>query len=109
MSERRVRPKTPNDLDHNEALMQETELWRLLSNGEAETVRVHSRFNADNGETLLAAALTDLGIIMVPDFLTEAYLASGALAPVFVDQLRRKLVLLFCVRSAIFRRARCGR
>jgi DNA-binding transcriptional LysR family regulator len=78
-------PKTPEDLVHHEALMQGTEPWRLMSNGKAATVRVHGRFKADNGAALVAAALAGIGISMVPDFLTDAHIASGALVPVLVD------------------------
>jgi DNA-binding transcriptional LysR family regulator len=78
-------PKTPEDLVQHEALMQGTEPWRLMSNGKAATVRVHGRFKADNGEALVAAALAGLGISMVPDFLIEAHIATGALVPVLVD------------------------
>jgi DNA-binding transcriptional LysR family regulator len=78
-------PKTPEDFEHHEALMQGTEPWRLMSNGKAATVRVHGRFKADNGVALAAAAVAGLGIAVLPDFLTEEHIASGALVPVLVD------------------------
>jgi len=40
------------------------------------------RFKADNGVALAAAAIAGLGIAMLPDFLTENALKSGALVPV---------------------------
>ena len=56
-----------------------------MSNGQVITVRPRGRFKADNGEALTAAALAGIGIGMVPAFLIEAYIASGALVPVLVD------------------------
>jgi DNA-binding transcriptional LysR family regulator len=78
-------PETPEDLVHHEALMQGTEPWRFMSNGKPATVRVHGGFKADNGVALAAAAVAGLGIAALPDFLTEAHIASGALVPVLVD------------------------
>jgi DNA-binding transcriptional LysR family regulator len=46
------------------------------------TVRPQGRFKADNGTTLVAAAVAGLGIAYLPDWLTQDYLASGALVPV---------------------------
>lgn len=78
-------PKTPEDLQHHEALMQGTEPWRMMSGGKIITVRVQGRFKADNGEALVAAALAGIGIGAVPDFLIDAHIASGALVPVLID------------------------
>jgi DNA-binding transcriptional LysR family regulator len=78
-------PKTPEDLERHEALMQGTEPWRFMSNGKAATVRVHGRFKADNGAALAAAAVAGLGIAALPDFLTEAHIASRALVPVLIN------------------------
>jgi DNA-binding transcriptional LysR family regulator len=78
-------PKTPEDLQHHEALMQGTEPWRMMSDGKIITVRVQGRFKADNGEALAAAALAGIGIGAVPNFLIDAHIASGALVPVLVD------------------------
>ncbi len=84
-SQRTAAPKTPEDLQHHEALMQGTEPWRMMSDGKIITVRVQGRFKADNGEALVAAALAGIGIGAVPDFLIDAHIASGALVPVLID------------------------
>jgi DNA-binding transcriptional LysR family regulator len=49
-----------------------------------KTIAVHpqGRFKADNGAALAAAAVAGLGVASLPGFLTEDYLASGALVPV---------------------------
>ena len=78
-------PQTPDDLLNHEGLMQGTEPWRMLSNGKIIAVRPHGRFKADNGEALTKGALAGLGIAMLPDFLIDEHIASGALVAVLVD------------------------
>jgi DNA-binding transcriptional LysR family regulator len=72
-------PETPDDLGAHEALLQGTETWRLIDGDKTVTVHPQGRFKADNGTALAAAAVAGLGIAALPNFLTEGYLASGAL------------------------------
>lgn len=78
-------PRTPEELQQHEFLMQGTESWRFVSGDRTITVRPQGRFKADNGVALAAAALAGLGIAALPDFLIDEYIASGALVPVLVD------------------------
>jgi DNA-binding transcriptional LysR family regulator len=78
-------PVTPDDLVQHQALMQGTEIWRVVANGKTVPVRVQGRFKADNGAALLAAALAGLGVAALPDFLIDPHVATGALLPVLVD------------------------
>jgi DNA-binding transcriptional LysR family regulator len=57
----------------------------MMSKGKEISVGVHGRFKADNGVALVEAALAGLGICVVPDFLIDAHVASGALVPVLVN------------------------
>jgi DNA-binding transcriptional LysR family regulator len=66
----------------HEALMQGTEAWQMMDGDTVVTIRPQGRFKADNGAALVAAALAGLGIARLPDGLTQAHLASGALVPV---------------------------
>jgi DNA-binding transcriptional LysR family regulator len=75
-------PRTLDDLASHEALMQGTEVWRVMDRDKLVVVHPRGRFTADNGVALLAAALAGLGVAALPDFLIEAHLASGALTPV---------------------------
>ena len=75
-------PRNPDELLQHQALMQGTETWRLLDGGKIVSIHPQGRFKADNGAALAAAAIAGLGIAALPDFLTEAALASGALVPV---------------------------
>jgi DNA-binding transcriptional LysR family regulator len=78
-------PQTLDELLKHEALMQGTEPWRFMVKGKMVIVRPQGRFKADNGEALAAAAVAGLGIAALPDFLIDARIASGALAPVLPD------------------------
>jgi DNA-binding transcriptional LysR family regulator len=78
-------PGTPEDQQQHDALTHGTETWRFMSGSKTMTVRVNGRFQANNGEALLAAALAGIGIGAFPDFLVDAHIASGVLVPVLVD------------------------
>ena len=75
-------PATPDELLTHQALMQGTEAWSLIDGDKTVTIHPQGRFKADNGAALAAAAIAGLGIALLPDFLTETALASGALVPV---------------------------
>jgi DNA-binding transcriptional LysR family regulator len=65
--------------------MQGPREWRLLHGDEVISIQPRGRFLADNGQALVAAALAGLGIAMLPDFLTDPHVATGALVPVVAD------------------------
>jgi DNA-binding transcriptional LysR family regulator len=75
-------PKTLEDLATRSALMQGTEIWRLMDGDKIITIRPQGRFKADNGSALVAAAIAGLGIACLPDGLTDEHVATGALVPV---------------------------
>ena len=78
-------PKTPTDLLAHEALMQGTEVWRLLDSGKIVVIHPRGRFKADNGQALAAAAVAGLGLAILPDFLIDEHIASGALVAVLTN------------------------
>ena len=61
------------------ALMQGTEIWRVRDGDQVVTLHPQGRFKADNGQALVSAVLAGLGIAMLPDFLIDEHIASGAL------------------------------
>src|SRR5882724_1100103 len=75
-------PETPDELLMHQALVQGTEAWQFIDDDKTIIIHPRGRFKADNGVALAAAAGAGLGIAALPDFLTESYLASGALVPV---------------------------
>jgi DNA-binding transcriptional LysR family regulator len=74
-------PEKPDDLVTHQALMQGTEAWQFIDGDKVITIRPQGRFKADNGTALAAAAVAGLGIAWIPDGLTDAHIASGALVP----------------------------
>ena len=72
-------PQSLEDIAKHPALMQGTEVWRVRDGDEVITLHPQGRFKADNGQALVAAVLADLGIAMLPDFLIDEHIASGAL------------------------------
>ncbi|MCO5786234.1 LysR family transcriptional regulator [Pseudomonas sp. G11-1] len=78
-------PETPDEVPAHQALMQGTETWQFLDGNQIVTVRPQGRFKADNGIALVAAAVAGLGIAWLPDALTHADLASGALVPIMTN------------------------
>lgn len=75
-------PETPDDLLKHDCLMQGTESWQFMDGEKVVTVRPQGRFKGDNGTALVAAALSGIGIAMLPDGLVADHLASGALVEV---------------------------
>jgi DNA-binding transcriptional LysR family regulator len=78
-------PRSLEDAVKHPALMQNTEVWRLRDGANTVVLHPQGRFKADNGQALVAAVLAGLGIAMLPDFLTDELVASGALVPLLPD------------------------
>jgi DNA-binding transcriptional LysR family regulator len=75
-------PRTPDEIVNHEALFQNAETWRFTDDGKVITVTPRGRFTANDGQALVAGAVAGLGITSLPDFLTDAHVASGALVPI---------------------------
>ncbi|WP_136684459.1 LysR family transcriptional regulator [Falsirhodobacter xinxiangensis] len=78
-------PEVPADVPGHQALMHGTEGWQFMEGGQSVTVQPQGRFKADNGNALLTAAVAGLGIAWLPDCLTHAHVASGALVRIMTD------------------------
>jgi len=72
-------PSSLDDIANHPALMQGTEIWRVRDGEKVITLHPQGRFKADNGQALVSAVLAGLGIAMLPDFLIQEHIASGAL------------------------------
>jgi len=101
-------PETPDELLSYEALMLGTETWHFVDGGKTIGVNPRGRFKADNGTALAAAAVAGLGIAHLPDFLTDHYVASGALVPVMTRFPLTEGGSSLCGRRARIRRERFG-
>jgi len=59
--------------------------WSFRVDGEVETFYLPFKLQANNGEALAEAAVRDLGITMVPDFVAEDYLRGGRMVTLLAD------------------------
>ena len=83
--ERRGTPRTPEDLPAHDAVNRVNDEWPLQHDGKVLTIHPRARFTADNGAALVPAVLAGLGIALLPDFLINEHVASGALVPILPD------------------------
>lgn len=62
-----------------------TALWRFRKSKHRVDARVSGPFSADDGETLVAAALAGLGLVLMPEWLVGPELAKGELIELLAD------------------------
>ncbi|MGF7146420.1 DNA-binding transcriptional LysR family regulator [Sphingomonas zeicaulis] len=72
-------PETPNDILQHDVTMQSTETWQFMHGEKIVRIRPNGRFKADNGASLVSAALEGIGIAYVPEKFVEEHIRSGAL------------------------------
>ena len=75
-------PETPDEIVSHQAIMQGTETWQFMDGDKIVTVRPQGRFKADNGVSLVAAALDGIGVAYLPERLVADHICSGALVPI---------------------------
>ncbi len=80
-------PRHPAELGEHEclrySLLTTPELWRFTNDkGEEAAVRPHGRLRANNSDVMLYSLRSGHGIAVVPDFIIDADLASGAVVPI---------------------------
>src|SRR3990167_2100229 len=89
------KPKHPNDLyNHNCLLYYDSPtglLWRFHEDGKVIDLKVQGSLMASTSETLTAAALHDLGIVLLPKYLLEKQIAEKSLIPFLEDFLPEKI------------------
>jgi DNA-binding transcriptional LysR family regulator len=79
-------PRNVEDLLRHATINRINDEWPLVHDGKPITVHPrNTRFTADNGAALVPAALAGLGIALLPNFLINEHLASGALVAVMPD------------------------
>jgi DNA-binding transcriptional LysR family regulator len=81
--ERRGRPAHPRELKKHDLLCYAniplSEQFRFTIDGRSEAVVGTTRFRADHGEMLKAAAIAGLGIVALPNFIAAPDIGTGAL------------------------------
>ncbi|WP_236552462.1 LysR family transcriptional regulator [Belnapia sp. F-4-1] len=73
-------PETPDEIVNHQAIMQGTETWQFMDGDKIVTVRPQGRFKADNGVSLVAAALDGIGVAYLPERLVADHICSGTRA-----------------------------
>lgn len=72
-------PHTLSELDQHNCLIGTLDYWRFQEKGKARNVRVKGNLSCNSGHALVDAAIKGLGIIQLPDYYVNPYIASGEL------------------------------
>jgi len=87
--DRHGEPRVPQDLAIHRCLVYsndlQPDLWQVRGPAGIESVRVNGPVCADNGDVLRSAALSGLGIAMLPTFIVGADIRAGSLRTVLAD------------------------
>ncbi len=87
--ERMGRPSIPEELVAHQGIYYANtgpaDMWRYDIGGRSSAIRVPVRMRADNGETMLKAAVAGLGVARMPGFIVREALAAGLVEPILVD------------------------
>lgn len=75
-------PVTPDEIVNHQVVMREAETWQFMDGDKIVLVRPQGRFVADNGVSLVAAALEGIGVAYLPEPLVADHISSGALVPI---------------------------
>jgi DNA-binding transcriptional LysR family regulator len=84
------RPSHPRDLEQHAcfgyAYLPTPDVWRFTNRaGEEVSVRPSGPLRANNGEAVMPAVLSGLGIAVLPDFIVRDALADGRLEPILPE------------------------
>jgi DNA-binding transcriptional LysR family regulator len=83
-------PRTPSELERHNCLSYSLSAtqgsWTFTcADGRKHSVRVSGNIQANSGDTLRAATLSGIGIMLLPTFIVGEQLASGQLRPILLD------------------------
>lgn len=78
-------PRTLDDLSQHNCLLGTRDYWHFVEKGTEKNLRVSGSIQYNSGYSLVDAALKGLGIVQLPDYYVQKYLASGALASLLDD------------------------
>ena len=87
--ERHGEPRHPSELGGHDLIgytyRGQVQPWSFRVEGQVETFYLPFKLQANNGEALAEAAVRDLGITMVPDFVAEDYLQGRGMVTLLDD------------------------
>lgn len=110
---RHGRPAHPRDLAGHQALtyayVKTPDLWRFSNAaGEEVSVKLVSRFRANNADALTPALLAGLGVALQPDFAVAEHLKDGSLESILPDWVPPPIALNIVMPPGGLRPARVG-
>jgi DNA-binding transcriptional LysR family regulator len=79
---KRGEPHSLSELSHHNCLVGTLDYWRFEEDGRERTIRIHGSIHANSGQALLDAALKGIGIVQLPDYYVDPWIASGDLVAV---------------------------
>lgn len=80
--ERHGEPHTLSELKQHQCLRGSNSYWRFDQDGAERLIHVEGRIQCNSGYALVDAALKGLGIVQLPDYYVQPYLATGELVEV---------------------------
>lgn len=75
-------PHSLSELNQHNCLLGTRDYWLFEVNGKEKSVRVSGNLRCNSGIGLVDAALKGIGIIQLPDYYLQDYIAAGKLVPV---------------------------
>ena len=72
-------PHTLSELVQHNCLIGTLDYWRFQEKGKARNVRIKGNLSCNSGHALVDAAIKGLGIIQLPDYYVNPFIASGEL------------------------------
>jgi len=82
-------PRSLSDLNQHNCLLGTRDYWHFIENGKnadkEKNLRVSGTVQYNSGHSLVDAALKGLGIVQLPDYYVQQYLASGELVSLLDD------------------------
>ena len=76
-----------SELKHHNCLLGTRDYWRFTEQNKEKNIRVKGNLRCNSGLALVDAALKDIGIVQLPDYYVQSYIASGQLVTI-LDQFR---------------------
>ncbi|MDP2698906.1 LysR family transcriptional regulator [Thalassospira sp.] len=78
----RGEPHSLSELARHNCLQGTLDYWRFCEDGRDRTIRIHGNLTANSGQALLDAARKGIGIVQLPDYYVDPFIASGDLVPI---------------------------
>ncbi|UPQ87338.1 LysR family transcriptional regulator [Vibrio sinaloensis] len=78
-------PHTLSELKQHQCLRGSNSYWRFEQDGAERLIHVEGRIQCNSGYALVDAALKGLGIVQLPDYYVQPYLATGELVEVLTS------------------------